>query len=323
MPNTLAHMGIQAVLTRRLVRHADPKWIYLGCLIPDFPWIAQRAVQAIGPVVDPYVLRLYCIVQSSLLFCLVLCLAFAVLSLRPLTLFAILALGSILHLLLDSLETKWANGVILWAPVDWRLMNFGLFWPESAPVAGLSMFGLAYCLFFWRTAVGQASDIGPPSARRATAAAGILAIYLGAPLLMLEGPANADNHFVRTLSAVEQRPGRPVELDRADYFPTPRGALLLTFADELINAEGLHLGERAAVSIRGRFTSTDRIQVITWHRHQRGLRDYQSYVGILMIAALWSWHAVWAFSSPALQRRFDLTRLHLLSSREQYPRPGR
>ncbi len=84
MPNTLAHLFVQGVATRSLLRGADLRWICLGCVIPDLPWILQRVVWRLNlAVLSPYDLRLYVIVQSSLIACLVLCGAFAMLSVEP------------------------------------------------------------------------------------------------------------------------------------------------------------------------------------------------------------------------------------------------
>ena len=80
MPNTLAHLGVQSFTTRNIIRNADIKWIYLGCIIPDMPWIIQRLVRYANPDIDMYDLRLYAIVQASLLFCILLSLAFATIS---------------------------------------------------------------------------------------------------------------------------------------------------------------------------------------------------------------------------------------------------
>ena len=47
MPNTLAHLGVQALVTRTLLPRAELRWIALGCVIPDLPWIAQRALRTL------------------------------------------------------------------------------------------------------------------------------------------------------------------------------------------------------------------------------------------------------------------------------------
>jgi len=111
MPNTIAHFAINGLLTRAVISHADFKWIYLGCVIPDLPWILQRVVQSLPMPINLYDLRAYCVAQSSLILCLVICGAFSMLAKQRSKVFGILAMGCALHLLLDALQVKWANGV--------------------------------------------------------------------------------------------------------------------------------------------------------------------------------------------------------------------
>ena len=77
MPNTLAHIGIQGLASKALFRKADLKWVYIGLIIPDVPWIAQRLIRIFPFDVDLYDLRLYFIIQASLIFCLILSFALA------------------------------------------------------------------------------------------------------------------------------------------------------------------------------------------------------------------------------------------------------
>ena len=142
MPNTLAHLGLQTLVAAPALRAGEVRWLFLGCVIPDLPWILQRALRGLA-VVDLYERRLYAIAQASLAVSLFLCAALAALAARPRRVFVILAASAALHLLLDALQTKWANGVHLAAPFSWQLWNAGLFWPESPISLGLSALGLA------------------------------------------------------------------------------------------------------------------------------------------------------------------------------------
>nr|MBS0019700.1 hypothetical protein [Gammaproteobacteria bacterium] len=124
MPNTIAHFGLQGAASRLLFGTVDPRWIMVGCVIPDAPWIAQRVVHAAAPGFDPYSLRLYFVAQASLLSSLVLCAACAVLTRTPRVLFFLLGFNVLAHLLLDACQTKWGNGVAIAAPISWSLWNF-------------------------------------------------------------------------------------------------------------------------------------------------------------------------------------------------------
>ena len=132
MPNTLGHLGVQGVVTRALIRDADLKWICAGVVVPDVPWILQRALRWVLPVELAVDLRLYVIVQASLAWTLVLAGALALATAAPGRVFRVLSLGAVVHLVLDAAQIHWGNGVHFLAPASWRLTRFGLFWPESA-----------------------------------------------------------------------------------------------------------------------------------------------------------------------------------------------
>jgi len=148
MPNSLVHFAVQGVATRSMIRDADIKWVFLGCIIPDIPWIIQRVLRVMLPQIDPYTLRVYVIIQASFVFCVILSAAFAFFSEKPKTVFLILLLNSFVHLLLDALEIKPGAGVHLIAPFSWELIMFGLVWPEHVAVALLTIIGLIYAMSF-------------------------------------------------------------------------------------------------------------------------------------------------------------------------------
>ena len=141
MPNTLAHLGVQALVGRAVLPSIPMGWVWLGCILPDMPWIGQRAVQMLATDVSAFDLRLWAIGQSSLFFCLVGAAGFACLSRRLVPVCGTLALGCFLHLLMDAIQTKWGNGVILAAPWNWSMVNAGLYWPEDWPTLALTALG--------------------------------------------------------------------------------------------------------------------------------------------------------------------------------------
>lgn len=67
MPNTLAHIAVQGAIGRSLLRPGDLIWILIGCVIPEVAWIIWRVGMAVAGNWVPYQLKLYAIVQSSLL----------------------------------------------------------------------------------------------------------------------------------------------------------------------------------------------------------------------------------------------------------------
>jgi len=286
VPNTLAHLGIQALATQALVRNADLKWIYIGAIIPDLPWILQRII-LLGPVYfDPYDLRLYAITQASLMVCLIISLAFAALSTQFWRTFVILGSGSFLHLLLDALQIKWANGVHLLVPFDWRLLRFDFFWPESFPSYLLTTFGLLFVLFNWKQSVSTPLDLSARSTKRFVIALTLLVGYFLLPFVLLKNPEKANNHFVKTLRSVHNRNGKFIELDRRPYVYHPAENILVTFIGEKLNVEGIDLDHSATVSIRGTFITENRILVHNYHVHTPIFRSGASYLGLILVTTI-------------------------------------
>ena len=66
MPNTLVHFAAQGALSHGLWRRLDPRFVYLGCLLPDLPWILRRVVVGLGLPADTFDLRLYTMGLASL-----------------------------------------------------------------------------------------------------------------------------------------------------------------------------------------------------------------------------------------------------------------
>ena len=247
MPNTLVHLSIQTAGSKAVLREADFKWIAVGCILPDIPWILQRIVSAVDTGLDQYDLMNYVSAQSSLLACLLLSGALALLVRESAGVFLLLAGNSLLHLLLDAVQIKWANGVYLWAPFSWQLTSFNLFWPEHVLFSVLSLAGLLVLLYFgFRDA--HRPVLLTRSRARFFCAFLLLLIYLVAPLFFLEAQVAADSHFNATLRKIPARPGRYVELDRNRYRAADRTVLLRN--GERVTLEGRLPDQDAIVSIR-------------------------------------------------------------------------
>jgi hypothetical protein len=280
MPNTLAHFGIQGVLTRVLFKEVDARWLFLGSVVPDLPWILQRSVLFSFRRLDFYELRLYVIVQASLLFCLIICGFFSALTERPKKIFGILSLNCFLHLSLDALELKYANGVHLLAPFSWRLVNAGLFWPESTIVIFLSMLGVLIFVSesIRRPTVRIGFSLRGP--RTVAVLVSLLVAYFLFPFLFTESVEAEDNHFVRTLRQQESRIGKLVEFDRVAYLDRQEGHFLRTFAGEELRVAGELMGRPGVVSARGVFRDENTIILHQIHQHWQGARDAASYIGL-------------------------------------------
>ncbi len=288
MPNTLAHIGVQGLASRAWDPRADLQWILLGCVIPDLPWILQRVFRVLPPPgIDPYDLRLYAIAQSSLAGCLLLCGAAALVSAAPRRIFALLGLNSLLHLLLDASQTKLGNGVHLFAPVSWKLSSFDLYWPESPITWLLTAVGAVFLAVAWRKRHRSAIGLGRG---RAVTAAGLGLAWAILPWFLLAGPEAADSHSIATLRHRANRPGRVIELDRADYLWRDGRPILRVHREELAIRgqvpEGLEDRTSGNVSVRARFVDPETVVLLEVHV-QTFPRDLPSYLGLAAIVLVW------------------------------------
>lgn len=289
MPNTIAHLAVGGLITRKLIPKASLPLVYLGCVVPDIPWIFQRAINTLVGSADPYQVRLYCINQASLISCLLFSLVIAVLFVRWRTAFAVLALGVLLHLLLDACQIKWSNGVSLFVPLSWQLLRFDLFWPESIWTVLLTLSGLVYFILNFKNSTASLPEFCKVPWRWSLALL-LLVMWVAVPIRWMEGAFLANNHCVATLrpDRSADRPGKPVELDRIPFKADGEGGGdLVIFGGERIRTENFNPGGDAKVSIQGRFTEVDRISVVNSHIHHGWLREAASYLGLAMVLLVW------------------------------------
>lgn len=284
MPNTFVHLGVQTIGSRVLFSGPDFKWIAVGCIIPDVPWIVQRVFLGLGSGIDPYSLLHYVTVQASLAGCLILSGALALTAAdTSRKLFALLAFNSLVHLLLDAMEIKWANGVHLLAPFSWRLTGFNFFWPEHVLISVLTFAGALALVVFgvrdWGIPVVLSAD------RRKYGMAGLLlTLYFIFPIPLASGPAAADNHFAATLLDLEMRPGKYVELDRSRYRSSDR--TLRIFSGERFAVRDMNLPRDAVVSVRGHFIDPHTIHISDFHVHS-AVRDISSKAALVGVMCVW------------------------------------
>ena len=283
MPNTLAHIGIQGPLNSLLCKGTSPQWMLLGCILPDIPWISQRLLTLV-PGLDPYALRLYSLNQASLFFCLFLAAALALTTGRPLRIFLLLSLNSLLHLLLDATQIKWANGVQLLVPFSWSLLRLDWFWPEHLSCYAATLIGLLFLACKWRQTAATDLQLARPQAGKITIMACLLLFYTAGPLLFFKQALAADNHFSRTLMDRTERSGKEIELDRAVFSLEKKN--IRAFTGETFSLRG-PLPERSGlVSVQGHFIDPTTIEVTASHQHNH-YRAPASSLGLLLIAALW------------------------------------
>jgi hypothetical protein len=247
----------------------------------------QRFVRLSLPGIDAYDMRLYATVQTSFGFCILISAALALLASNFRRTFVILVLNSFLHLILDALQIKWGNGVHFIAPFDWNMINLGFFWPDSLIAYLLTLLGLVYIIWNWHRSLNVPAGKRRWSTPRLIAPIVLFALYAALPFAMFDGPEEADNHYVKTLRAYQDRPEHLIEMDRRPFTPEPRGGFLRTYAGEKLKLENVELVRPGIISIRGIFVAEDSIHVYELHEHSEWFRDIASYIGLFLILSLW------------------------------------
>jgi hypothetical protein len=291
MPNTLVHFAAQGAASRGVWPRLDARWIYLGCLLPDLPWMLRRAVVAFGLPVDPFDLRLYTMALASLAGTLLLCAALSAVTAAPRLVLVVLGANALLHLLLDATELKFGNGVHLAAPFSWRMTSFDLLLGESPVYAVLAVLGLL--LVVWELTRPRPAIVGfVLKARRLSVAAALAVAYLAFPLPFLGAIQASDSYSVRTLREVDLRAGRTVGLDRTAFHETPQGGVVHLWTGEDVRATGRLPAHNATISLEGTFLTPDVLRIDRLFVHRQN-RDWPSYVALLLLVVLWVRPARW------------------------------
>ena len=283
LPNTLGHIGIQAPLSKLLFKKAELQWITIGCIIPDLPWITRRLLLHLQ-IIDPFVVDRYTTIQASFFFSTTLAVAFSLFSRNPLRVFLLLLFNCLLHLLLDAVQIKWGNGVLLFVPFSWHMTQFNLFWPEHPVSYFITGLGLLYLLFSWRKSIGNGVELSLPATIGKAVLPLLLLIYLIAPFFFFSQSESANIKYLTTLQNKEQRIGKNIEFDRVFY--TPYEKSMKTFSQETILLTGQLPKQPSLLSIKGKFITINTIDVADVHIHTL-YRDWASYLGLFLIITLW------------------------------------
>ncbi len=281
MPNTLCHIAIQGGACHKLLPPSAFAWILLGCILPDIPWIELHIVQGLH-IVHPYSLRYYCTAQASLLFCAFLAGGIAMFTQKSKTVFLILLGNSLLHLLLDSLQIKWGNGVNIIAPFDWHLFSAALIWTDTLTTRIITIAGFFYLLLVWQKnsqTVSQYYHIALPSGKKLIVALCCLSGWIFGPLLCFPAMERADTYSLHTLQQKELRTGKTIAFDRIPYDAEQK--MITIFSGEKLRVTGKLPEKSGIVSIQGVFRNPQTVASSNFHCHEN-FRDQASLVGLFL-----------------------------------------
>ncbi len=279
---------------------AEVLWIYAGAVIPDMGWILQRLLMRLPFDVDPFRLISYSAALTSLAGCLTASAAIAALTVRRGRVFGLLATGCLLHLLMDAAEIKWANGVLLMAPVSWHLTTWDVFQQDGLVVYAATVGSLLFVALTWRSGIREINrsmwHLSPASVG---VACGLAVLFFLWPLPWLDAPAKNGLYDMEVIRDTDSRTGRNLELDRARYFAASNQVRI--FTGELIQVENFSAPRDTLVSLRGVFESPDVLRVEQAIVHHPWQRAVAAKVGLALFA-FFLIHAAWRlFGRPVRQ----------------------
>lgn len=282
MPNTLCHIGVQGTLGSTLLQPRDLLWVIVGCILPDLPWILLKIVIPLE-IADPYDLRLYCTAQASLFFCFFLSAALASFTTNCLRVFGIIFINCALHLLLDSLQIKWGNGVHLLFPLQLEMFHLDLLWPEHTAVVVLSTCGFFYLIYSWKKIAYSGVTLCFGNRPQNLIGFLFVTIYFIAPVTVLDKLETADVYHIQTLRNYSDRPGKSVAFDRPHYFASKQQVRI--WSGEHITIIGPQPGASGRVSFKGKFLTVNSVSASEYHFH-KDRRDFASLIGLIMSCTL-------------------------------------
>ena len=256
--------------------------VFAGCVIPDLPWIVWRLVNTMGFSFEPISAYAYLIAQASLVGCFFACVAFGFLFTNFRLVAAFALLGCLLHLVLDSLQDKWGNGVHLFAPYNWKILSVGIFQIDSVVIYLLAFAGIIPFLFV--TKVRQDAILLCVNPVRLAICCICFIAYFLVPFPYINSVVASDSRYLQTLENKNERRGKLLELDRESVSIVEDTWHITTHTGEVlaIMNPDASMNDGDTYSIRAEFLDQRKIWLIDWKRHS-GIRDMPSYAGLLAI----------------------------------------
>jgi hypothetical protein len=293
MPDWIIHIGAAHALGRPFGRW-DPRWLFLGAVLPDaVPRVFSQVLHLV-PALDSlstvwvglHVGFLHTPASVALAAA-----ALAVMAADRAAAALGLAFGSALHFALDVLQKSWGGGTALLFPVDLRPISLQVVWYDSAvPHALVIAFGL-YLLVVWRR---SSWPVAPAFARctwpRALAAAGLALAYLLAPLACLDRAVAENVGNSKMMLEPAAFAGHRVELPVVEVEGVDGDDVLIEWDDVPypISWRGRPAVEPGDfISLRGAFTGS-RIEPAEVFVHDYGFKTLASLLGLAMLVAVWA-----------------------------------
>ncbi len=290
MPDWILHIAA-ARLAARPRRVWDPRWLFLGAVLPDaLPRCFSMAMHYAPPLrelssvwLGLYVAFLHTPVSVALLVVALVAIAAD----RRAALCGLLV-GAATHFLLDLLQCSWGGGTSLLYPVDLTPFSWQVGWYDSGPTyaaLGLATVYLVLLAVRGGWPVDRALAFSPPR----LAAAGIAAVAcLVLPLATLQRAADMDLGNAQLGLAPERLVGRALAIAVTPVLRAEDGGFVIDRADREFLVQAGEVGVEAGdfVSLRGTFDG----EVITASEvfvHRYGVKVVASLLGAVFLILVW------------------------------------
>jgi hypothetical protein len=292
MPDWIIHMGAAHALSRPVARF-DPRWLFLGAVLPDaIPRIAGGMFSLLPP------LRPLATADAQLYFALLhtpftvaaLIAALVPFARAPRGAAAALACGAAWHFLLDLLQKTYGGGSSLLYPFDLRPFSLQVAWYEN-PVtfAAVPCFAVYLLWLLARRAPPPPPALRGWSRRRAALSAAALAVALGTPVLCLGRAQEIDLVGSRLAADPAAFEGREVGLPVVAVRDTDAEHVYIDVVNAVFRVPraalpGVEKG--AHLSLRGVLRGGE-IEPAEFWVHSYAYKSLVSIAGLLLLA--WSW----------------------------------
>jgi len=302
MPDWLIHLGATYAVGRP-VRRWDPRWLFLGAVLPDLvPRVAGSAIATmdwLAPLREPAV-GLYLAFLHTPLSVGLLALAVGVFAADRREAGRGLLFGSAIHLVLDLCQRTLGGGMNLLYPFDLHPFSLQLAWYENPLTYALApLFGAALLWIAWQQRrVVRPPVFARPTGRGLLVAVAALAVTFVTPLFCLERAVEANINATGLAAHPDQYEGRQVGLAVAlvaevgpdevklevndVLFGVPRASLPTVEVDDRASVMGVYRS--------GRIEPTDSFV------HDYDFKRAVSIAGLLLLVLFWfpaSWVRRW------------------------------
>lgn len=293
MPNTLAHIGAQLPVTRAVSSKVDPRWVALGLLIPDLPWIFQRLIHLVFPQAPAIDIRAYVVVMSTPIFCMLLSAGISLLVKNSALVFAILAVESLLHEFLDCFQEKGGVGVPLLGPINWTSFSWPAFpmdgWISNLLTLSGALVILLLLLGKWK----YPTTIRPARTGwqwRAPVVILFLASYIIGPMAFKEAAIRGNVHDLAVWRGDLPRMGMQIHFDRANYVPGSKpgeSGITDNFNEDPIRIIGIQEEQPSLISTIATFSDEETLIADDYVVHPPGRRFWYTITGLIGVGLIW------------------------------------